>query len=127
VIVTGAGSGIGRATAVAFAQAGANVLGVGRREANLHDTANTHPAITAFAADICADGAPTAVINEAIGRWGRIDVLVNNAGAAAAWLRCRHLDDRPGTEHDGIHRSSPARPQSSGDVRCIHRSNRDRR
>ena len=83
VIVTGAGSGIGRATAVAFAQAGANVLGVGRREANLRGTANTHPAITAFVADICADGAPTAVINEAIGRWGRIDVLVNNAGAAA--------------------------------------------
>ena len=75
VIVTGAGSRIGRATAVAFARAGANVLGVGRREANLHDTANTHPAITAFAADSCADGAPTAVINEAIGRWGRIGYL----------------------------------------------------
>ena len=83
VIVTGAGSGIGRAAAVAFAEAGANVLGVGRREANLRGTANTHPAITAFVADICADGAPTAVINEAIRRWGRIDVLVNNAGAAA--------------------------------------------
>jgi NADP-dependent 3-hydroxy acid dehydrogenase YdfG len=69
VIITGAGSGIGRATAVAFAQAGAHVLGVGRREANLRDTANTHPAITAFAADICADGAPAVVINEAIGRW----------------------------------------------------------
>lgn len=83
VIVTGAGSGIGRATAVAFAQAGAYVLGVGRREANLRDTANRHPAITPFVADICADGAPAAVINEAIGRWGRIDVLVNNAGATA--------------------------------------------
>src|SRR5262245_160283 len=83
VIVTGAGSGIGRATAVAFAQAGAQVLGVGRRETNLRDTANTHPAITVFVADICADDAPASVIDEAIGRWGRVDVLVNNAGATA--------------------------------------------
>ena len=66
VIVTGAGSGIGRATAVAFAQAGASVLGVGRREANLHQTARAHPPITAFVADICADGTPATVINEAI-------------------------------------------------------------
>ena len=83
VIVTGAGSGIGRATAVAFAEAGAHVLGVGRREGPLRDTANSHNAITPFVADICADGAPSAVIDEAVGRWGRIDVLVNNAGAAA--------------------------------------------
>jgi NAD(P)-dependent dehydrogenase (short-subunit alcohol dehydrogenase family) len=83
VIVTGAGSGIGRATAIAFARAGAHVLGVGLREANLHQTARAHPAITAFVADICADGTPAAVINEAIDRWGRVDVLVNNAGATA--------------------------------------------
>jgi NAD(P)-dependent dehydrogenase (short-subunit alcohol dehydrogenase family) len=83
VIVTGAGSGIGRATAIAFAQAGAHVLGVGRREANLHQTARAHPPITAFVADICADGTPATVINEAIDRWGRVDVLVNNAGATA--------------------------------------------
>jgi NAD(P)-dependent dehydrogenase (short-subunit alcohol dehydrogenase family) len=83
VIITGAGSGIGRATAIAFAEAGAHVLGVGRREANLHDTAREHPAITAFVADICTDGTPAAVINEAVDRWGRVDVLVNNAGAAA--------------------------------------------
>jgi NAD(P)-dependent dehydrogenase (short-subunit alcohol dehydrogenase family) len=96
VIVTGAGSGIrdpgsgiGRATAIAFAQAGAHVLGVGRREANLHQTARAHPPITAFVADICADGTPATVINEAIDRWGRVDVLVNNAGATAIihWLR----------------------------------------
>jgi NAD(P)-dependent dehydrogenase (short-subunit alcohol dehydrogenase family) len=83
VIVTGAGSGIGRATAIAFARAGAHVLGVGRRQANLHHTASQHSAISAFVADICADGTPAAVINEAIDRWGRVDVLVNNAGAAA--------------------------------------------
>jgi len=83
VIVTGAGSGIGRATAVAFANAGARVLGVGRREAALLETASEHPAVTTFVADVCADGAPEAVIDEAVRRWGRVNVLVNNAGAAA--------------------------------------------
>jgi NAD(P)-dependent dehydrogenase (short-subunit alcohol dehydrogenase family) len=83
VIVTGAGSGIGRATAIAFANAGAHVLGVGRREAALLQTASEHPAIAPFVADICADAAPEAVIGEAARRWGGVDVLVNNAGAAA--------------------------------------------
>jgi NAD(P)-dependent dehydrogenase (short-subunit alcohol dehydrogenase family) len=83
VIVTGAGSGIGRATAIAFANAGAHVLGVGRREPSLRQTVSEHPAVTTFVADICADGAPEAVIEEAARRWGRVDVLVNNAGAAA--------------------------------------------
>ncbi|MDT5128269.1 MAG: hypothetical protein QOH54_3913 [Mycobacterium sp.] len=83
VIVTGAGSGIGRATAIAFAQAGAHVLGVGRREAGLRQTASEHPAVATFVADVCADGSPEAIIDEAARRWGRVDVLVNNAGAAA--------------------------------------------
>jgi NAD(P)-dependent dehydrogenase (short-subunit alcohol dehydrogenase family) len=83
VIVTGAGSGIGRATAIAFANAGANVLGVGRREESLHETASKHPGVTTFVADVCADGASEAVVAEAARRWGRVDVLVNNAGAAA--------------------------------------------
>jgi NAD(P)-dependent dehydrogenase (short-subunit alcohol dehydrogenase family) len=83
VIVTGAGSGIGRATAIAFAQLGAHVLGVGRRKEALEETASRHPAIEAFAADVCADDAPEAIITAADSRWGRVDVLVNNAGAAA--------------------------------------------
>jgi NAD(P)-dependent dehydrogenase (short-subunit alcohol dehydrogenase family) len=83
VIVTGAGSGIGRATAFAFAEAGARVLGVGRRQDALNDTANKHAGITTLSADICAEDAPTAVVDAALDQWGRIDVLINNAGATA--------------------------------------------
>lgn len=50
MIVTGAGSGIGRATTWAFA-AGAGVLAVGRRPAAVAETVGEHPPIVPFAAD----------------------------------------------------------------------------
>ncbi|MFF7529386.1 SDR family NAD(P)-dependent oxidoreductase [Streptomyces bobili] len=84
VIVTGAGSGIGRATAATFAGAGAHVLGVGRRPDALAESAAQHPSIVSFPVDVTQDHAPEAVVHAALGRWGRIDVLVNNAGAFAA-------------------------------------------
>lgn len=83
VIVTGAGSGIGRAAAVAFARAGARVLGVGRRVEALAATAAKHPHIDSFPADLCEEQAAESVIAAAVERWGRVDVLVNNAGIAA--------------------------------------------
>lgn len=83
VIVTGAGSGIGRATATAFARAGALVLGVGRRQDALDDTARMHPAITTLSADLRSTDAPRKVVDAAMEKWGRVDVVVNNAGATA--------------------------------------------
>ena len=83
VIVTGAGSGIGRAAARLFAEAGAQVLGVGRRSDALAETARAHPGIATFSADLCAENGPQSVVDEALRRWNRIDVLVNNAGSFA--------------------------------------------
>ncbi|MEV0457341.1 SDR family NAD(P)-dependent oxidoreductase [Catellatospora methionotrophica] len=83
VIVTGAGSGIGRATALAFAEHGAHVLGVGRRAQALAETARLHPGVVPLAIDVRAPHAADAIAQAAADRWGRIDVLVNNAGITA--------------------------------------------
>ncbi len=84
VVVTGAGSGIGRAGAAAFAKAGAHVLGVGRRAPALADTADLHPSIATHPADLRDPQAAEAVVEDARSRWGRLDVVVNNAGVFAA-------------------------------------------
>lgn len=83
VIVTGAGSGIGQATAIAFAQAGARVLGVGRRAEALALTEARHAEITCLSIDVRADDAAQRIVQTAVDRWGRLDVVVNNAGVTA--------------------------------------------
>ncbi|MGW1173569.1 SDR family NAD(P)-dependent oxidoreductase [Kitasatospora sp. NPDC002543] len=80
VAVTGAGTGIGRATARAFATEGAHVLAVGRRVEPLHETAAGHERITPLAADVTSAGEPERIIRTARELHGRLDVLVNNAG-----------------------------------------------
>ena len=80
-IVTGAGTGIGRACAIALAQAGANVTLVGRRRTPLEDTARE---IGGNALVLDADVTQTAdidrVIRETIAHFGSLNVLLNNAG-----------------------------------------------
>ncbi|WP_030341491.1 SDR family NAD(P)-dependent oxidoreductase [Streptomyces sp. NRRL S-1022] len=79
VLVTGAGTGIGRATVRAFAAEGARVVAIGRRAAPLAETAEGHPGITPLPADVTAEDGPATVVRAALERYGRIDVLVNNA------------------------------------------------
>ncbi|HMP15541.1 MAG TPA: SDR family oxidoreductase [Gemmatales bacterium] len=83
VIVTGGGSGIGRAAAIQFAQAGAWVMIVGRRIAPLEETASVSKRMVPVQADLLKDAEIEQVIQRASSHWGRIDVLVNNAGAFA--------------------------------------------
>jgi len=80
-IVTGGGSGIGRATARRLADAGADVLVVGRREEPLADLARSHPRIQPQPADVGEEADVDQVVKAALARWDRIDLVVNNAGA----------------------------------------------
>jgi len=82
-LITGGGTGIGRAVAVAFAKAGAKVVITGRREAKLQETctlaAGPHP-VKFYVADVSDREQVAALVTWANATVGRIDILVNNAG-----------------------------------------------
>jgi NAD(P)-dependent dehydrogenase (short-subunit alcohol dehydrogenase family) len=84
VLVTGASSGIGRATTLAFADAGANVVLVARRAKELAKVAaearKLGAATLVATADVTQPEAVTACFRKAVRRFGSVDVVVNNAG-----------------------------------------------
>ncbi|MFF4288827.1 SDR family oxidoreductase [Streptomyces sp. NPDC001633] len=83
-LVTGASSGIGAATALALAREGASVALVARRRARLTDLTATLDELgvpsLAVAADLTDPALPQRTVDETVARFGRLDVLVNNAG-----------------------------------------------
>lgn len=80
-VVTGGSSGIGKATALALAERGAKVVITGRNPAKLEDVAEGAGNIEAVVADSADSSHAATVIAAARERWGRLDLLVNNAGA----------------------------------------------
>lgn len=78
-LVTGGGSGIGRAVAVALANRGMRVLVTGRRAVALNATAELAPGITPFPADVTDQAGTQRAVQAAVAISGRLDLLVNNA------------------------------------------------
>ncbi|MER6029740.1 glucose 1-dehydrogenase [Streptomyces sp. NPDC001851] len=83
-LVTGAGSGIGRGIALAFAREGAHVVVAGRREQPLRETAElverAGGKALAVPADVTSAGDLRDLVSAAVDRFGSLDVAVNNAG-----------------------------------------------
>lgn len=84
VMITGATSGIGQATAIRFAAAGADIAAVGRNESALAALGETIKELGGQAllvnADLSQDSQPSLIVKQTVERLGGIDVLVNAAG-----------------------------------------------
>jgi 3-oxoacyl-[acyl-carrier protein] reductase len=89
VLITGAANGIGKATALAFVKAGAQVTGI--------DVAEEGGEVSIIRCDLARESAIIKAVAEAIGRLGGIDILVNNAGimqdAAIGKITAAHIDE----------------------------------
>jgi len=84
-LITGGGTGIGRACAVLFAREGARVALAGRRRAPLEEAArvisNSGGEVLAVTCDVTDRKSVEAALQKVTERFGRLDILVNNAGA----------------------------------------------
>ena len=88
-IITGGSDGIGKAAALSMAKEGANVVIVARRAEVLDQAVQeikiaTERSVIPLALDVTADGASQMMIQTAVDNFGRLDIVVNNAGSAIA-------------------------------------------
>jgi NAD(P)-dependent dehydrogenase (short-subunit alcohol dehydrogenase family) len=87
-IMTGAGRGLGRVMALALAEAGADIVAAARTQAQIDETAqmvrDRGRRCLAISTDVTDSGAVNALVEATIAEFGRINVLVNNAGGASS-------------------------------------------
>lgn len=85
-VITGAASGIGRATAQLFAERGAKVLAVDRPESAILTAHEGNAAIAVLAKSVVDEDAPETIVKAALDKFGAIDILFNNAGVSGRSL-----------------------------------------
>ena len=99
IIITGAGAGIGRATAQLFLDSGWNAALIGRRADPLEQTASGRKNALVLPCDVTDETAVDHAFDQVVKKWGRIDTVFNNAGVSvfgarpdeisvADWRRC---------------------------------------
>lgn len=99
ILITGAGSGLGRALALGLVQSGATVIGFGSRAAPLLETASQtgNDRFSWYAVDVSDATHVTGIVQQIVEKFGRIDVLINSAAVypktsfleqdAESWMR----------------------------------------
>jgi NAD(P)-dependent dehydrogenase (short-subunit alcohol dehydrogenase family) len=80
IVVTGASSGIGRRMVTLLHDTGAEVIAAARRKDRLQALAREHPGVIPFVCDVTKDDDCEGLIEHAVDLYGRVDVLINNAG-----------------------------------------------
>lgn len=93
VVVTGAGSGIGRATARVLLDTGHQVVLAGRRPEPLSETAEGRPTARVVVTDVTDSASVRALFADAVSAFGRVDVLFNNAGVFGPSASISDIDD----------------------------------
>lgn len=98
-LITGAGSGVGRAAMRIFAKEGAKVVGVSRTQSALDGALSEVKAIggegTVIAADLSTEAGAETAMRKTLDSYGRVDILVNSAGVGYSWM-----EKSPGSMND---------------------------
>ncbi|MGK2854119.1 MAG: SDR family oxidoreductase, partial [Microbacteriaceae bacterium] len=93
IVITGAGSGIGRATARVLLDAGHQLVLAGRRPEPLTETAQGRPNARVVPTDVTDSASVQALFADTVSAFGRVDVLFNNAGVFGPSASITEIDD----------------------------------